>query len=298
MYKSFFLWIFLLVFTGIKAQELNCSVTVNADQISVSNNQVFKTLENSITELINQTKWTKIDFEEHERVKCAFTILLTEQTGTNSYKGTVQVQASRPVFNSVYYSPIINHQDNSFTFRYTEFQPLNFNVNVYESNLISVISYYSYLILGIYADTFSNLGGEAYLKTALSIANQAQQSGSIGWDNKINSVTRFTLIDQLLTQSNESFRKIYYSYHFESLDTFERNQKTAVKKLIADVILLKEIYDDNPNNILIRMMMDAKADEIVNVFRKNRGVDVAPLVSVLKKIAPNNSKKWKQIYSN
>lgn len=298
MYRQFVLWIFLLVFTGVKAQELNCSVTVNADQISVSNNQVFKTLENSITELINQTKWTNVDFKEHERIKCAFTILLTEQTGTNSYKGTIQVQASRPVFNSVYYSPLINHQDNSFTFRYTEFQPLNFNANVYESNLISVISYYSYLILGVYADTFSNQGGEDYLNTALTIANQAQQSGSIGWDNKRSTVTRFTLVDQLLAQSNETFRKIYYSYHYDCLDSFERNQKTAAKKLLDVTLTLKELYDSNPNNILVRMMMDAKSDEIVNIFRKNRGVDTTPLISVLKKVAPNNSKKWKQIYSN
>lgn len=298
MIKQFVLWVFLLVFTGVKAQELNCSVTVNADQISVSNNKVFKTLENSLSELINQTKWTDIEFKEHERIKCGITILLTEQTGTNTYKGTIQVQASRPIFNSVYYSPILNHKDDSFTFNYTEFQPLNYNVNRSESNLISVMSYYTYLILGIYVDTFKNLDGEKYLKTALNIANQAQQTSSAGWSNSRNEVTRFTLIDQLLTQSNEMFRNLYYSYHYNGLDTFERNRRLAVGKLLKDLLDLKEIHNQNSNNILLRLMMDAKADEIVNIYRKDRSIDTSELLSVLKKVAPNYSKKWRQIYSN
>jgi len=298
MLRQFVLLIFLLVFTNVKAQELSCNVTVNADQISVSNNKVFKTLENSLTELVNQTKWTDVDFKEHERIKCGITILLTEQTGTNTYRATIQVQASRPVFNSVYFSPLLNHKDNSFTFNYTEFQPLNYNENRSESNLVSVMSYYTYLILGIYVDTFDKLGGEKYLKTALNIANQAQQTNSVGWNNSVNEATRFTLIDQLLTQSNETFRNLYYSYHYNSLDSFERDSKQATKTLLRVLLDLKEIHKQNPNNILIRFMMDAKADEIVNVYRKYRNVDTTELLKTLKKVAPNYSRKWRQIYSN
>jgi len=298
MSKQFVLLIFLLVFTNVRAQELSCNVTVNADQISVSNNKVFKTLENSLTELVNQTKWTDFDFKEHERIKCGITILLTEQTATNTYRATIQVQASRPVFNSVYYSPLLNHKDNSFTFNYTEFQPLNYNENRSESNLVSVMSYYTYLILGVYVDTFNKLGGEKYLKTALNIANQAQQTNSVGWNNSVNEVTRFTLIDQLLTQSNETFRNLYYSYHYNSLDSFERNSNQAVKTLLRVLLDLKKIHQQNPNNILIRFMMDAKADEIVNIYRKYRNVDTTELLKTLKKVAPNYSRKWRQIYSN
>jgi len=297
MPKQFFLVIFLFVFTTVKAQELNCSVTVNADQIQVSNNQVFKNLENSLTEFINQTKWTKIDFEKHEKIKCAISILLTEQTGTNSFKGTLQVQVSRPVFNSSYYSPILNHKDNSFTFNYTQFQALNFNVNNFESNLVSVMSYYSYLIIGLYKDTFSKKGGNKELNLALTIANQAQQSGSVGWDNTRRQVTRFTLIDQLLSANNKPFRDLYYKYHFDALDVFERNQKQAAQKLSNHIESIKTI-ENYSSNILVRMMMDAKADEIVNIYSKNRGVKTANMVSVLKKSSSINSKKWKKIYSN
>lgn len=298
MFKNLCMCFFLFAFTFVKAQELNCNVTVNADQISVSNNQIFKTLENSLTELINQTKWTKIEFDEHERIKCAFTIIITEQTGTNNFKGNIQIQASRPVYNSTYYSPILNHKDSKFTFKYTEFEPLNYNPNGFESNLISVVSYYSYVILGLYLDTFSLDGGEKHLKTALTIANQAQQSGSVGWSNTRTDVTRFTLVDQLLALENEPFRKTLYSYHYDCMDTFERNQKAAANKLLKSLLTFKDIYSSNPNNILIRSFMDAKSDEIVNVFRKNRGINTSQLVSILKKVSANNSKKWKQIYSN
>ncbi len=298
MVKRFCLGVLLLAFTFVNAQELNCSVSVNADQISVSNNQIFKTLENSLTELVNQTKWTDVDFEEHEKIKCAFTIIITEQTTPNSFKANIQVQGSRPVFNSTYYTPIFNHKDNKFSFNYTEFEPLNYNPNGFESNLISVISYYSYLILGLYVDTFSLDGGEKYLKNALTIANQAQQSSSAGWKNTRTEVTRFTMIDQLLALSNEPFRKILYSYHYDCMDSFERNEKVTSKKIIATLLKLKEIYQSDPNNILIRSFMDAKTDEIVNIFRKNRGIDTSELISVLKKVSSNNSKKWKQIYSN
>lgn len=297
MLKQFFLGIFLFVFTTVKAQELNCSITVNADQIQVSNNQVFKNLENSLTEFINQTKWTKTDFKKHEKIKCAISILLTEQTGTNSFKGTLQVQASRPVFNSSYYSPILNHKDNSFTFNYTQFQALNFNINNFESNLVSVMSYYSYFIIGLYEDTFSKKGGNKELNVALTIANQAQQSGFVGWDNTRTKVTRFTLIDQLLSANNETFRDLYYKYHFDALDSFERNQKQAAQKLSKHLESLKTI-ENYSSNILVRMMMDAKADEIVNIYSKNRGIKTTNMVSILKKSSSVNSKKWKQIYSN
>lgn len=298
MFKQFVLGVFLLVFTTVKAQELNCSVTVNADQIQVSNNQIFKTLENALTELINQTKWTDVKYAEHERVKCAITLLLTEQSGSNTFTGTLQVQASRPVFNSEYYSPIFNFKDNTFSFNYTEFQPLNFNPNIFESNLVSAMSYYSYLILGIYGETFKNKGGDKELKSALNIANQAQQSGSGGWGNKRSEITRFTMIDQWLTGSNDALRKLYYTYHYDCLDSFERNQGSSINKLLKSLLTLKEIHNSNPNNILIRILLDAKADEIVNIFRKDRSLDTDPLISILKKVSPVNSKKWRQIYSN
>lgn len=301
MFKKYCFIIFLFVFTWVKAQEFNCSIIVNADQISVSNNQIFKTLENSLNEFINQTQWTNIKFEESERVKSAITIIITEQTDTNSFAATIQVQASRPVFNSTYYSPILNYKDNNFNFNYTEHQPLNFNINSFDSNLISVITYYNYLILGLYMDTFSEKGGQKYLETALKIARQAQQSSATGWKDTRTDITRFTLVNSLLFGGgSDLFRKFYLKYHFDILDSYHRNQKLAAKKMALHLMYIEDIYEaeQSNNSTLFRFLMDVKADEIVNSFRRNRGVDTEDLMELLNEISSNNSKKWKQIYSN
>lgn len=298
MLKQLVLLTFIIVFTSVHAQELNCNVVVNADQIAVSNNKIFKSLENSLTDFVNQKKWTSLSLKDHERIDCSFILLLTEQVETNKYKGSIQIQASRPVFSSSYYSPIFNYQDNSFTFEYTEFQPLNYNENGFESNLVSVITYYIYMVMGVYVDSFELNGGDPYFNTALTIANQAQQSGFIGWDNARTKITRFTMADQMVSSTNDPYRKLFYDYHYGALDVFERNRKRALNGIIKSVVGLKTIYDDNPNNLVLRLFTDAKSDEIVNMFRKDRKIDTKELVSVLKNISPNNSKLWKQIYTN
>lgn len=297
MYKQLFLCFFLFVFTFVKAQELNCNVIVNAEQIQVSNNQIFKTLENSLIEFMNQTQWTNIVFKDHEKIKCGITILLTEQKSTNTFTGTLQVQASRPVFNSAYYSPLLNYKDNSFSFQYTEFQPINYNSNGFESNLVSVMSYYAYLIIGMYTDTFGLEAGTPFLNNALTIANQAQQSGYLGWENSKSNITRFTLVDQMLAATSEAYRKLVYQYHYDIMDVFERNQNSASKRMIQILLPLEKIYNENPNSFMLRIFMDTKADEIVNIFNGNSATDTSELLSVLKRVSPVNSKKWKQINS-
>ena len=295
-----FIGFFLFFSSLIYAQELDCSVTVNADQISVSNNQIFKTLENSLTEFVNQTQWTNIEFQDHERIKCGMTIIITEQPSPNSFSANIQIQASRPVFNATYYAPILNYKDNSFNFSYTEFQPINYNPNGFESDLVSVVSFYSYLILGLYADTFTLNGGETFLTSALNIANQAQQSGGSGWSNSRSEINRFTIIDRIQSTSGSTYRNLMYKYHYLVMDVFERNSKGATKNLVRYLKELENLYEleRSNNNMLVRFFLDAKSDEIVNIFRKNRGVQTKELVKMLKKIASNNSKKWKQIYEN
>lgn len=295
MYKYLCLWFLLLAFTAVNSQELNCNVTVNSAQIQVSNSKMFKTLENSLTEFMNQTQWTSVKFQDHEKIKCGITILLTEQKSANTFSGTLQIQASRPVFNSTYYSPLLNSKDDKFTFQYTEFQPLIYNKNGYESNLISVMSYYAYLILGMYVDTFTLEGGTPYLNKALTIANQAQQSGSVGWENSKGDINRFTLVDNMLSTNNDPYRKLIYEYHFDIMDSFEGDPQSSTYKLFQLLLTLNNIYDANPNSFMIRTMMNTKSDEIVNIFKQNSSVDTSTLVSMLKRVSTANYKKWRLI---
>ena len=170
---------FFLLFFSIslmKSQELNCLVTVNYNQVQGSNTQVFKTLEKSLTEFINQTKWTNKEVKPEERIDCAFTIIISSRV-SNTFKATLQVQSSRPVYDSSYASPILNLKDNEFNFKYNEFDPLIYNRNSFDSNLISTIVFYVNIILGADEDTLKKNGGEVYLKEAQNVMLQAQQSG-------------------------------------------------------------------------------------------------------------------------
>ncbi len=177
---SLFLIVFLSFYT-ISAQELDCTVTLNHDKIPGSNKQVFNTLEKSITEFINNRRWTNRQYQFSERIKCNMTITVFEYNN-NSFVANIQVQSSRPIYSSTYESPIFNFKDKNFKFNYVEFEPLVYNKKTFTSNLVSVLSFYAYVILGMDADTFEINGGDTYFQTAQDILSQAQQSGFKGWN--------------------------------------------------------------------------------------------------------------------
>jgi hypothetical protein len=126
MRKIITVLVFLAAIVNSTAQELNCLVTVNSDQVAGSNQQVFKTLERSLTEFINQTKWTDKVVQPEERIDCAMTIIVTSRTD-NQFTATLQIQSTRPVFNTTYTTTLLNIKDNEFNFKYNEFDPLFYN---------------------------------------------------------------------------------------------------------------------------------------------------------------------------
>ena len=295
MHKLGILFVCFFSISVMKSQELNCLVTVNYSQIQGSNTQVFKTLEKSLTEFINQTKWTNKDIKPEERIDCAFTIIITSRDD-NTFKGTIQIQSSRPVYDSSYTSPILNLKDNDFNFKYNEFDPLIYNKNSFDSNLLSTLVFYVNVVLGADADTFKNNGGLAFYKEAQNVMLQAQQSGLSSWQNVVGEQNRFLLIDNILSPKLRAYRNAAYTYHRLGLDMFSSNKKRAKQKIENTIISLESIFNKTIGNYLIRMFFDAKADEIVNMYtggpvtsNKNR------LIQVVKKISPNNSAKWNNI---
>ncbi|KGL63079.1 DUF4835 family protein [Polaribacter sp. Hel1_85] len=289
--------IFLLFFSAsvMKSQELNCLVTVNYNQVQGSNTQVFKTLERSLSEFVNQTKWTNKQVKAEERIDCAFTIIVTSRDA-NTFKATLQVQSTRPVFGSSYASPVLNLKDNEFNFKYNEFDPLIYNKNSFDSNLVSTIVFYVNIILGADADTFKKNGGEPYLKEAQNVMLQAQQSGLSSWQNVVGKQNRFLLIDNFLSPKLTSYRTATYNYHRNGLDNFSKNKGSAKQKIEDAVISLEKIYNKTVGNYLIRLFFDAKADEIVNIYADGPNTrNQNKLTTVVRKISPNNNSKWKNI---
>ncbi|MFC2109744.1 DUF4835 family protein [Bacteroidota bacterium] len=295
MSKIFVLFFcYLLTVSTLTSQELNCTVDVNASQITRTNKQVFQTLKTSLSEFINKKQWTNKVYKENERVDCAMTFVITEQSGT-SFTGTLQVNAVRPVFGTSYQSPIFNYMDKTVSFEYTEFEPLVFNPAVFESNLISLVAFYAYTILGVDADTFALKGGEEFLKQAIDIANLAQQGGMEGWELKRNQINRYSLIDQLMSNAHQEYRETMYNYHINGFDILSTKQ-TDGKEAIAEAIEhLSKLFTKNRNSMLIRTFFDAKADEIVEVFKDGKTIDTSNLKSTLRRISSMNVSKWQKI---
>jgi hypothetical protein len=210
MRKIVFLFVLILTFVNLKAQELNCTVTVNHEQIRTSNNQIFKTLEKSINDYINNTKWTDKQYKKQEKIKCAITLNITEQPDTDKFKGVIQVQVLRPIFNSSYETPILNFKDTDLSFNYEEYQPLIYNESSFESNLTSILTFYANVILAVDADTFAYNGGDTYYKKAESVMLVAQQGGNKGWKRIDGNTTRYQFIDNILNNTKQKHEKTIF----------------------------------------------------------------------------------------
>ncbi len=289
------LFLFLgLAFTSL-GQELNCTITVNSDQVSQTNQQIFRTLERSLNDFVNKNKWTNRVNKENERVNARMFITVTKYE-SNRFEANIQIQSSRPVFNTSYESPVFNYKDNEFNFEYIEFQPLIYNQNVFNSNLVGVISYYVYIVLGLDADTFALEGGTDFYKEAQKIVTQAQGSNFPGWSQSAtDNRTRFVLVDNLLSNTFREYRIAMYNYHRKGLDILGDNNSTGKQVISGSMRLFETLIQRRPNAFLIQTFFDAKSEEILNIFSDGPKVDVVALKSTLNRIAPFYSSTWSEI---
>lgn len=252
-----------------EAQELNARVTINSDQVQATNKQVFTTLQNALTEFINNKKWTDATFAINERIECSMTILITEIVSDNSFKGEIQVQARRPVYNSSYTTTLLNHRDTEFSFDYTEFEPLEYTENVLNSNLIATVVFYIYTILGLDFDSFSPQGGSAFLQQAQQIVSLAQaQTSWTGWKAFENDRNRHALATALQDNTSEAFREMWYNYHRKGLDEMAANPDRGRTTIIGLLPVLEQVKSTRPTSPLLQMFADAKLDEVVLIYSK------------------------------
>jgi hypothetical protein len=285
---------FLLLTFGIAhSQELNCTVTVNTQKLSNANQQVFKTLETSLSEFVNQTHWTGLNYKQREKINCSMYITVSSNN-SDQFTATIQIQSSRLVYNSSYATPVFNFNDKDFNFRYTEFQPLLFNPAEFESNLVSVVSFYSYIILGMDADTFMPLAGNSFFEIAQNISNVAQQSGNRGWSQADGNQSRFFLVNDLLSPVFNEVRQTSFAYH-SGLDIMTQDLKKAKEKIKLALINLGKLNASRPNAFVTRVFFDAKSDEIVSIFSGGPSIPITDLVDSLNKTSPLNSSIWMKI---
>lgn len=294
MHNKFLFIVFLFSFC-LNSQELNCNIIVNAQQTGNENVQVFKTLEKQLNEFVNNTRWSSKIFEIQERIECSMVINI-QNYQSDAFQASIQIQSARPVYDSFYSSTVYNFNDKDFNFNYLEYQNLNFNTTQFESNLVSVIAFHVHMILGMDADTYELNGGSSYYKQARDIVNYSQQSGFKGWEPPIGGAqTRSALINNILSPTFKDFHLVLFNYHFTGLDVMAKDVKKGKIALVNSLMKLENLNKSRPNSFLLRVFFDAKVDEITDVFSDGPSVNMAKLASMLTKVAPMHSSKWKNI---
>ena len=296
MKTLFNFFVFFLSLSGLQAQQVEAQFVVNADLVNQTNQQIFETLEQSVNEFINTKDWTGEEINPEERVKCTFVLNLTAFNGA-AFEGTLQVQVERPVYNSNFSTPVFNFLDKDIRFSYQEYQPFFYNAATYESNLISLLSFYVFFALGVEADTFALSGGSPYYKVAQQIVNLAQQNGQQGWNQNDGTRNRFWLIDTVLSNTFKEYRSVQYSYHRKGLDQMYEDAGKAKAEVMNSLKSLVPLFKRRPNAFLIQTFFDAKSDEIVDIFSGGPTVDTRELTQTLNQIAPFFGPKWKRIKS-
>ena len=286
--------VILLTSISLNAQELNAQVIVNSDLVNQTNQQIFKTLEQSVNEFLNTQVWTDQELLTQEKITCSFVFNLTGYNN-DQFEATLQVQSQRPVFDSNYDTPILNFLDRYIVFSYQEFQPLFFNQSSFESNLVSLLSFYAYVIIGLDSDTFIENGGSASYEQAFQVVNLAQVTSRKGWKPSDGTRNRFWLIDNLRANTFREYRIALYVYHRSGLDQMTSAPSDGKKAIMQAIQQLEPLFLRRPNAFLLQIFFDAKVEEIVNLFKDGPKVDFKSTETVLKKIAPFFGSRWKQI---
>lgn len=296
MKKLLYIFSFLLISNYGFSQELNAQVQINYSQIGGSNTQIFKALEKSLRDFINKTSWTGKKYQNFEKIKCSFAMVISERDG-NNFKGTLVVQSVRPVFGTQYETPLLNINDTNFAFSYTENENLIFNERQFSGkNLIDTISFYVYLILGYDADSFQVKSGTSWFDKAMKISQNSQNQNFAGWNSMDGPRTRGSLIANILAEQNSTLRNFYYTYHRAGLDNLGKQDQLSAKQIIADEILKLKVYENNfQMNYPMNVFIESKKDEIFNIFNTNNNgsANMNDLKALMMTFSPkDNEGKW------
>jgi len=295
--KTKFCWLFLLMTVSSAAQEIRCSISANTTQVQGSNRSVFQSLQTALNEFVNQRVWTNHVFTSEERIECSMMINITSEAGSE-FSGTITVQSRRPVFNSTYFTTLLNFQDRDLRFTYVEGQPLEFSDVAHMSNLTSIIAFYVYIILGLDYDSFSPNGGTPFFQKAETIVTNAQQSPERGWKAyEGNFRNRYWLVQNLLDDRYRGVREFMHKYYRLGLDRMSSRPNEARADIAEYLKLLQDVYRRKPDPylFLLQIVYDAKSDEWVNIFSNSTPDEKSRVVRLLKDIDPPNISKYDKI---
>ncbi len=298
MKKISLLILFSLVINSYYAQELNCKVDVNSDQVQGSDKHVYESMKTALYEFMNNRKWTSDVFKTEERIDCNILIKISDRPTTDAFTASIQIQARRPVYKSSYNSVLFNYEDKDFSFNYLEGQPLDFSENTFITNLTSVMGFYANLIIGLDYDSFALNGGTPYLQKALAIVNNAQNAAEKGWKAFDGTKNRYWLINNMLDASFVPIRECMYNYHRKGLDVMVDNKDAGRSVILESIESLRKVHEVKPLSFNLQVFFIAKSEELINIFSGGLPEEKPKIILVLNDIDPTNSNKYQKILTS
>lgn len=275
------------------AQELNCDVTVNTDQVQ-GNSSVFQTLQDAIREYMNNTHFTNDQYAVNERIDCRLFFTIVEYAD-GVMKGDLQIQSSRPVYNSTYTTTLLNFKDTNIEFAYQEGEPLNFTVNTMENQLTAILNFYAYLVIALDRDSFAPHGGEEAFDRLKMIVQMAQSSGEGGWKAFEDKKNRSAVLSAFTDPGTSGLRDMMYDFHRTGLDEMFLSPDKGRAKITETLSNLQKVYDVDPMSVGLSMFKDAKLDELVNIYTKASQTERDKIVELLSPLYPTEMKRINMI---
>lgn len=295
--RQYIVIIAALLCTGVSAQEIEARININRQKVQQSSSTVFESLEKALTEFVNNRNWTNMQFHKNERIQCVFNILVNKYSSTeNTFECTLNVQSSRPVYNSVYTTTLFSTQDNNFNFTYQDFDQLEFRSDLIDNELTALMAYYVYLIIGFDCDSFAPLGGTDAFNEAKTIVNNAQSLPSKGWKAFEDDKNRYAIINDLTDSGMEPFRQMQYKYYREGMDTMAENAERGRTAITEALELLKQARENKPLSTLPQLFTEYKSDELLSIY-KGHGTakEKEPIIELLSNINASKNNIWNQM---
>lgn len=287
--------LFLTSLQVLFAQEFECSVQVSAPQIQQTNRDKFQELRKGLYEFVNERHWTQYSYKIDERIECTIGITITQEISSDEFKGKINLVLKRPVFGTSYLTNLMNYVDNDFEFQWQEGQPIEFNDNSFTTNLTATIAYYIYIFLGMDFDSFTSLGGNPYFEKAQNIVNMAQSAREKGWKAYESMKNRYWLTENLMNSSYSNIRKAMYEYHRKGLDLMQDNIEKGRAGVLNSLEMLQRAHREKPRLFLMQLVLEAKKDELINIFSQAAQMDKTKAVNILKEIDPSNANSYQKI---
>jgi len=282
----------------MQAQELQVKININHQQIQGTDKAVFDNLQQTLQQFINEKQWTALQFQENERIQCTFNISVTKyDASSNRFSCTALITANRPVYNSAYTTTLYSTRDKNFDFEYAQFDQLNFNEEVIDNQLMALVGYYAYLIIGLDLDSFSPMGGTDVLQRCMNLVNNAQNLEFVGWKSFDDSRNRFAIINDYLDEAMKPFRQLQYDYYRKGLDEMAQNAERGRTNVTTTIeTLLKQAHEDKPLSMLPQIWTDYKKDELANIYKgKGTQKEKESVYDVLSGINASQSSSWDKI---